>query len=64
LPSAPASGGTNFGEEAKEHNVREEEKEGGSAQINNLIELRFLKIFYLCMTWSKYEVRVLVGIII
>jgi hypothetical protein len=37
----PASGGTNLGEEAKEHDVHVEEKEDGSAQINNLVELDF-----------------------
>jgi hypothetical protein len=31
----------------KRHDVREEEKEDDSAQINNLIEFGFFKIFYL-----------------
>ena len=49
----------------KNHDVGEKEKEDDGAQINNLVELGFLKIFYLmCLTWKKAEVRVLVGIII
>jgi hypothetical protein len=50
----PASGGMNLGEEAEED----------SAQMNNLIELGFLKIFYLmCLTKKKkIEVGILVGI--
>jgi hypothetical protein len=35
----------------KKHNVRLEEKEDDGAQINNLVELGILKIFYLI--WKK-----------
>jgi hypothetical protein len=43
----------------KKHEVREEEKEDDGAQINNLVELGFSKIFYLmCLTWKKDEVGV------
>jgi hypothetical protein len=49
----------------KKHDVCEEEKEDDGGQINNLVELGFLKIFYLmCLRWKKAEVGVLVGIII
>jgi hypothetical protein len=46
----------------KKH-VREEEKEEDGAQMNNSVELGFLKIFY-CLTKKKVEVGILVGIII
>jgi hypothetical protein len=45
----------------KKH-VHEEEKEDG-AQMNNSVELGFLKIFY-CLTKKKVEIGILVGIII
>ena len=65
FPYTPFSGGTNLGEEAEEVRVCENKKEDDGAQINNLVELGFLKIFYLiCLTWKKAEVVVLVGIII
>ena len=48
----------------KKHDIHEEEKEDGSAQINNLVELDFFKIFCLrCLAWKKTKLGVLVGII-
>jgi hypothetical protein len=46
----------------KKHD-REEEKEENGAQMNNSVELGFLKIFY-CLTKKKVEIGILVGIII
>jgi hypothetical protein len=49
----------------KKHDIREKEKENDGAQINNLVELGFLKIFYLmCLMWKKDKVGVLVDKII
>jgi hypothetical protein len=62
LPSTPASAGMNL---EKKHDIREKEKENDGAQINNLVELGFLKIFYLmCLMWKKDKVGVLVDKII
>jgi hypothetical protein len=47
----------------KKH-VREEEKEEDGAQMNNSVELGFLKIFYCLTKKKKVEVGILVGIII
>jgi hypothetical protein len=49
----------------KKHDIHEEEKDDDGSHINNLIELSFLKIFYLmCLTWKKAKVGILVGIVI
>jgi hypothetical protein len=54
---------TTFKRAVQRPKKKEEEKEEDGAQMNNSVELGFLKIFY-CLTKKKVEVGILVGIII